>query len=1409
MPYLLLLFLSLWFNILMAQDFPSSTKKLNHYYKNNQYDSALVYYEKALELIPDSLKNDPELFTKLLLLSADCYEKIKDVQSAISTLEEALPIAQKINVSSNQLLITTSRNLARLYNKVGKTENAQALYKQALTLIHEDSLNYAITSHDLAILYYKQDNNQVTDSLLSIIIQKDQWYKMPRFEKYLENILTIYKNMNKPERLEQIYQRKNQGTSSKSGLEYIEQLKNQINLQKQKENYIQVDSLYQELIQILEESQAADSSKLGEAIFNLAYLKHYQLKEILSADSLYKKAKKILERVYPPKHPQLGDILYQQGILYYEQKDWRKAINTFEKAKKIRIRNLDSLSLANTLQNLAELNRTIKNYQKADNYYRQALAIYANYAKNTKIQYRTTSERYAQLLIKRRAFQSADSLLTQIINLYTDEEKQSTSYLETLFYQARSAHLNQRWETAIRRYQEVLQLSTQVNIEGSRVYSEALLKLMDLYLSQGNTKEVEKLYQKTQQNLGKDTNWEKYLITLINLSNRYFNQGFFTKAEEGYQQALSIWKENASNLPLIKAEILKNLGILKGTLSLYEEAQGYFQNALTIYKKDSENQDAYASTLVYLAQVYRQTEYINKVEPLLQEALSIQENILGGQHPDYLYTLGELGSYYQAIGQMNQAQDFFQKRLNLIADSLGRVHPSYAQALAKLANIFAYNPSQDAKTQEMLEEVTLIYKENFGEQSLEYAQALNDLTRFYNQLGRRSQDASWHQKALELYPQINQITKTYYGEKSVTYAINLLNLAVFYEYGQKFKLAERNYQQALEIIEKQLSPKHPKYFAAINNLALFYEKQGRYKEAAPLYLEAIENTLNLIRDNFPSFSELEKRSFYALNKPYFDNFLVFVANLHAQQETLDSSIDLAKILGKAYDLQLATKAMILNASYKIRNEIQKTQDQNLKAKYEQWKYTRDIISKYYTSEAYTNTQNLIKLDSLEKLAQRLEKDIAQSLSSFQDEHPEELPHWQMIQQNLQAGELAIEMIQLNTANEDSIYVALILSPETTSQPKLVSLKNAQELDGKFFKRYRNYIRAQKTDALSYQKYWQPLKDKLNEMYPDSTSPIKRIYFSPDGVYHLINLHTLYNRKNSRYLIDELEIIRLSNTKDLIRSAETDTLPRPNTRALLMGRPTYKIGEAQFQGWLKGPILDLPGTEIEVKKIEAILKANQWENQTFLKLEATEENIKNINSPYVLHVATHGFFVEVPPPLSIPDTRLNPEKLISDWDFDGEDYVGRNPNAVTQRSLETYYKRSVDAMLRSGIILAGVNNYAQSSTNDGILTAYEAGSLNLDSTNLVVLSACETGAGQIQNGEGVYGLQRAILVAGAKSLLMSLWPVDDRATQKLMVAFYQEWLNGKSKREAFKAAQLKVRRETKYPYYWGGFVMVGE
>jgi CHAT domain-containing protein len=228
---------------------------------------------------------------------------------------------------------------------------------------------------------------------------------------------------------------------------------------------------------------------------------------------------------------------------------------------------------------------------------------------------------------------------------------------------------------------------------------------------------------------------------------------------------------------------------------------------------------------------------------------------------------------------------------------------------------------------------------------------------------------------------------------------------------------------------------------------------------------------------------------------------------------------------------------------------------------------------------------------------------------------------------------------------------------------------------------------------------------------------------------------------------------------------------PAKKATLIGFPVYGSSK----------IPDLPATKTEVDGINKVLKSSGYTVSEFVQKDATETNLKLAKKLSILHIATHGYFLQ---------------------DVDKASW----PIGVSADNAKD------NVLLRSGLMLTGASeadqmNVGLDSTSNGIITSYEAMNLDLKGTSLVVLSACETGLGEIKAGEGVYGLQRAFLVAGAEALVMSLWKVDDAATQQLMNNFYANWIKTGDKQKAFKQAQLQLMTKYKEPYYWGAFVMM--
>ncbi|MFC2131915.1 CHAT domain-containing protein, partial [Bacteroidota bacterium] len=453
------------------------------------------------------------------------------------------------------------------------------------------------------------------------------------------------------------------------------------------------------------------------------------------------------------------------------------------------------------------------------------------------------------------------------------------------------------------------------------------------------------------------------------------------------------------------------------------------------------------------------------------------------------------------------------------------------------------------------------------------------------------------------------------------------------------------------------------------------------------------------------------------------------------------------------------------------------------------------------------------IDSIENLANDLEKELTLKSEDFKDSYERKKITWRSIQTIIKPDEAAVEVIRFRKGGKipnkfnpkvlvdgftDTVcYAFLIVSEKTEEHPDLVVLENGKQLENEYYNYYRTMIKSKFEDNKSYSRYWEKLHEKLKGY--------KKIYLSADGIYNKLNPSTLL-MPDGKYLLDVYDIQQLNSTKDILLGFyETKQESNIYNSAVLIGNPNFALSEEEVRKaserirseseeseiWepmasTRGiKLTKLPGTETEIKDVEKFLESRKWDVKSYVGDMALKTAVKAANSPRVLHIATHGMFLE--------DVKRESSQMFG---FDEQRMV-ENP------------------LLRSGLFFTGADNYLKAEdekpTGDvnGVLTAYEAMNLNLDHTELVVLSACETGLGEIKNGEGVFGLRRAFQTAGAKTIVMSLWTVSDQATQELMSSFYSNWVTGMTKREAFSKAQQTIKAKYKDPYYWGAFVMVGE
>jgi CHAT domain-containing protein len=494
-------------------------------------------------------------------------------------------------------------------------------------------------------------------------------------------------------------------------------------------------------------------------------------------------------------------------------------------------------------------------------------------------------------------------------------------------------------------------------------------------------------------------------------------------------------------------------------------------------------------------------------------------------------------------------------------------------------------------------------------------------------------------------------------------------------------------------------------------------------------------------------------------QPRFFRYFAFAAD-YASQE--------ASVLQTLFEYRVSTKAMLLNSSVKIRRSILESGNEELIAKYLEWVDTKEALAAYYSFSKKELLEQEINIDSLESEANLREKYLSENSEVFKQGFFTRSPEFIKLKSSLKPGEACVEIMQIpvynRTLTDVSEYYALVIKPEVDN-PVLVDINSSKELDDKFYKFYKNSIHLKREDGYSYDKFWAAIAEHLDG--------IDHVYISNDGIYNQINLNTL--KGPSGMLIDEFDISLLTNLSALIDISSTNEKLSSDGEAFLVGFPNYGESDA---------ILPLPGTKKEVEEINKTLQNSQFNSQMVLGDMASEDVIKSLEAPSLLHIATHGFFME---DMSIDDNTP---------------VFGIEPGVAKEKP-----------MLRSGLLLKGasytfhgIDHKELSDVNNGVLTAYEVMNLNLENTSLVVLSACETGLGDLKTGEGVYGLQRAFLVAGTNALIMSLWKVNDEATQKLMTSFYRN-LTSNSYKQAFKEAQLDLKNTFPDPYFWGAFVMI--
>lgn len=833
----------------------------------------------------------------------------------------------------------------------------------------------------------------------------------------------------------------------------------------------------------------------------------------------------------------------------------------------------------------------------------------------------------------------------------------------------------------------------------------------------------------------------------------------------------------------------------------YDQAKAIITQALERAEADSGKiSAAYTSSLTTLAQINKATGNYKEAAEQFHEAVVITDKQYSQAHIDRIQTRNELANLYLESGQYDSCEFYLNQCGTLFKNAYEHNRDHYRENLIMFTLVFASTQNSIAslhrrtgqlqKAIQELEETLSFVKEMLKEDAAstnEYRTMLNNLVNCYLESGKTDRATQLNdeyislitdkkslaylnalQNQANLYRLHNQNDSAIYVWSSALNIIEeglysgsqlhisiLANLGEVYSYLEVYEESISYLTKARELLEKPGVANPRIYQTVLLNLALTHFFNSDYQQADAVFSILTNHLLLEVQHNFTYLSENEKISFYRNQQDILQEYVNFALEVSGVLPTVTDYRN-PDITQNLYNLQILTKGIILNASHKMKTAILNGENQQLKENYLLWEHLKNELARLIRSE-HSSAEQIGKLTAL---SDDLEMKLSRESAAFKKGFLIENISWKDIQKKLKPGEAAVEMVRMFNG---LLYGALIITHETKERPLLAIVKSTENrrLEKEYIRQYINTISFRHTDTLSYQVYWKPIADAIRKALPKNQQ-LKRVYFSPDGVYNQINLNTLYDHHSGKFLIDQVEIYQLTNTKELLKPSATK---KAINHAVLFGNPAFTLSNQADQNLFT----ELPGTEKEVNVIHDLLKSKKWTVELYKENTANESQLKSVAKTSVLHLATHGFF---------------------------------SGSENTSNSL-------VWMLINSGIALAGANQPKLLDTEDGILTAYEAVNLNLDQTRLVVLSACETGLGEFYPGEGVYGLRLALNAAGASSIMMSLWKVDDTATQELMVSFYKEWLRKPTNmRQAFRTAQQQLRKKYTDPYYWGAFVLSG-
>ncbi len=864
------------------------------------------------------------------------------------------------------------------------------------------------------------------------------------------------------------------------------------------------------------------------------------------------------------------------------------------------------------------------------------------------------------------------------------------------------------------------------------------------------------------------------------------------------------------------------------TIGKFDDAKVLFEQALSIAEGARGPDDVFVTSLVYeLAGNTLMRQDNVRSEALFQRVIASTEKRWGADHPMAAMARSRIGLLYERAGQGPKAEALIQQALEVIEKTLGTDHTWYARVLVTHANLRV--GSGDLEKAEAINRRALaITEKNEQTETLLYGSLLNNLGDVYRQKEDYATAEDYFQRALALEEKLH-------GPESYAVSIMLQNLGIVARERKEYQRSIDYYTRSLRLRERAVGTDHPDYAQVLMNLANVYHAMGDDAKALDTYFKALpawehsvgpyhRGMLTIVGNIARTYAssgdlvraiEYQRRVDAIIEKQFALNLTVGSerqkqAFVNSMAERTHRTISLHLIEAPddpdagalAALVLLQRKGRVLDAMQDafatVRQRVADSKDQDL---LDQLRATSGQLARVALSvpEHTTAEEHQQQVQALEEKKEQLEASLSADSAAFRAQmQPVTLPAVQAAMPGTAALlEFAVfrpfdpkaeRNAEAYAAPHYAVYVI-----RKDAAPRGVDLGPVKEIDGAI-EALRDVLRdptrsdfRQRARAVD-DRIMRPLRASIG-------SATTRLLISPDGDLNLVPFEALIDEQG-RYLVERYAISYLTSGRDLLRmqlARANQSPPVIFANPLFGGAPSPRsITSADDMSTMY--FAPLVSTAAEARAIKSLFP----DAMLLTGPNATKVKLQQLQAPRLLHIASHGFFLE--------DLTHDTHDTFQTSSGSSVPPLGPSGTRAVNASVKVD-----NPLLRSGLALAGANLNRGSQHDDGILTALEASSLNLWGTKLVTLSACDTGLGEVRNGEGVYGLRRAFVLAGAETLVMSLWPVSDYVTREIMTNYYTGLRAGLGRGDALRHAQLAMlkRKGRQHPFYWAGFIQSGE